>query len=63
MGPHSRRLLEEVEPLGITPLALTRTRDSFGALGSAHGIEHFGMKAEVFKLYERPSVPTSLRQV
>lgn len=44
--------LEEVEPLGLTPLALTRTRDSFGAV-SAHGIEHFGMKAEVFKLYER----------
>lgn len=43
--------LEEVEPLGSTILA--KTRDGRGAPAGPYGIDHFGMKAEVEKLYER----------
>jgi len=43
--------LEEVEALGST--ALTKTRDGRGTALGAYGIDHFGMKAEVARVYER----------
>jgi hypothetical protein len=43
--------LEEVEALGST--ALTKTRDGHGTALGAYGINHFGMKSEVAKVYER----------
>jgi hypothetical protein len=43
----------ERKPKQRKTLPQPQTRDTYGAVVSAHGIEHFGMKAEVLKLYER----------
>lgn len=45
--------LEEVEPFGLGAHVLAKTRDGRGAAGEAYTLEHFGMKPEVAKLYER----------
>ncbi len=42
--------LEEVEPVGLGDLA--KARDGRGTTVGADGIEHFGMRPEVAKLYE-----------
>ncbi len=45
--------LEEVEPLGPPAQVLAKTRDGHGVTLGPYGIEHFGMRPEVLKLYQR----------
>jgi len=45
--------LEEVEPLGPPAQVLAKTHDGHGVTLGPYGIEHFGMRPEVLKLYQR----------
>jgi len=45
--------LEEVEPLGLPDSLKMKSRGADGAIDQLYGLEHFGMRSEISKLYEK----------